>query len=210
MPDFKLTFQEEVRRLARKEAKAANEILAAQQKTIRELTKRIEALEKKQAVATPVAPKDDKPAVLVVPAKSGKARFSPKTLLAFRKKYALSQKVLGALLGVTVGTVLNWETGKCRPKANQVEAISALAKLGKRKVEALLAEKAPEVFTAIKAKKDKMAAKNPAKVAKPAKAAKKPAKATKPARKAKAPKATKTVAVPAPAVATDKVITIKP
>ncbi|MBR2392785.1 MAG: hypothetical protein IKA93_04365 [Elusimicrobiaceae bacterium] len=204
MPDFKLTFQEEVRRLARKEVKAANEILAAQQKTIRELTKRIEALEKKQAVATPVAPKDDKPAVLVVPAKSGKARFSPKTLLAFRKKYALSQKVLGALLGVTVGTVLNWETGKCRPKANQVEAISALAKLGKRKVEALLAEKAPEVFTAIKAKKDKMAAKNPAK------AAKKPAKATKPARKAKAPKATKTVAVPAPAVATDKVITVKP
>ena len=210
MPDFKLTFQEEVRRLARKEVKAANEILAAQQKTIRELTKRIEALEKKQAVATPVAPKDDKPAVLVVPAKSGKARFSPKTLLAFRKKYALSQKVLGALLGVTVGTVLNWETGKCRPKANQVEAISVLAKLGKRKVEALLAKKTPEVFTAIKAKKDKMAAKNPAKVAKPAKAAKKPAKATKPARKAKAPKATKTVAVPAPAVATDKVITVKP
>ena len=211
MSDFKLTFQEEVRRLARKEVKAASETLAAQQKTIRELTKRIEALEKKQAV--PVVPKADKPAEVVVPAKSGKARFSPKTLLAFRKKYALSQKVLGALLGVTVGTVLNWETGKCRPKANQVEAISALAKLGKRKVEALLAEKAPEVFTAIKAKKDKMAAKNPAKVAKPAKTAKKPAKATKPAKKARkprAPKAAKTVAVPAPAVATDKVITVKP
>ena len=65
MPDFKLTFQEEVRRLARKEVKAANEILAAQQKTIRELTKRIEALEKKQAV--PVVPKADKPAEVVVP-----------------------------------------------------------------------------------------------------------------------------------------------
>ena len=208
MPDFKLTFQEEVRRLAHKEVKAASEALVAQKKTIRELTKRIEALEKKQAAS--VAQKADKPAETAIPAKSGKARFSPKTLLAFRKKYALSQKVLGALLGVTVGTVLNWETGKCRPKANQVEAISALAKLGKRKVEALLAEKAPEVFTAIKAKKDKMAAKNPAKGAKPAKTAKKPAKATKPAKKAKAPKATKTVAVPAPAVATDKVITVKP
>ena len=199
MPDFKLTFQEEVRRLARKEVKAANEILAAQQKTIRELTKRIEALEKKQAVATPVAPKDDKPAVLVVPAKSGKARFSPKTLLAFRKKYALSQKVLGALLGVTVGSVVNWETGKCRPKANQIAAISTLAKLGKRKVAALLAEKAPEV-----AQKKAKAAK------KPAKAAKKPAKATKPAKKAKAPKAAKTVVIPAPTVATDTVISVKP
>ena len=203
MPDFKVTFQEEVRRLARKEVKAASETLTAQQKTIRELTKRIEALEKKQAVTTPVAPKDDKPAVLVVPAKSGKARFSPKTLLIFRKKYALSQKVLGALLGVTVGTILNWETGKCRPKASQVAAISALAKLGKRKVEALLAEKAPEVFAVIKAKNTKKAATKPAKKAKAS-------KATKPARKAKAPKATKTVAVPAPAVATDKVITVKP
>ena len=51
MPDFKLTFQEEVRRLARKEVKAASETLAAQQKTIREMTKRIDALEKKQAAA---------------------------------------------------------------------------------------------------------------------------------------------------------------
>ena len=53
MSDFKLTFQEEVRRLARKEVKAASETLAVQQKTIRELTKRIEALEKKQAVHAP-------------------------------------------------------------------------------------------------------------------------------------------------------------
>ena len=195
MSDFKPTFQEEVRRLVRKEEKVAKETIASQKKTINELTKRIAALEKKQAVS--VKPKADKSAEDVVPAKSGKARFSPKTLLNFRKKYALSQKVLGALLGVTVGTVLNWETGKCRPKASQVAAISALAKLGKRKVEVLLAEKAPEVFAAIKAKNSKKAAKKPAKVAKPAK-------------KAKAPKATKTVAVPAPAVATDKVISVMP
>ena len=82
MSVFKLTFQEEVRRLARKEVKAYSETLAAQQKTIRELTKRIEALEKKQAV--PVVPKADKPAEVVVPAKSGKARFSPKTIIKFR------------------------------------------------------------------------------------------------------------------------------
>ena len=196
MPDFKATFQEEVRRLVRKEVKAANETIASQKKTINELTRRIAALEKKQAVAVPVAPKADKPADAVAPAKSGKARFSPKTLLAFRKKYALSQKVLGALLGVTVGSVVNWETGKCRPKANQIAAISTLAKLGKRKVAALLAEKAPEV-----AQKKAKAAKKPAKAIKPA-------KAVKPAKKAKAPKAAKTVVVPAPAVATDTVITI--
>ena len=187
MPDFKLTFQEEVRRLARKEVKAASETLAAQQKTIRELTKRVDALEKKQAV--PVAQKADKPAETAIPAKSGKARFSPKTIIKFRKKYGISQKAVAAILGVTVFAVSHWELGKNRPRATQVAAISALTKLGKRKVAALLAEKAPAEV-----------AKKPAKAAKPA----------KPAKKAKAPKAAKTVAVAAPAVATDKVITVKP
>ena len=193
MPDFKLTFQEEVRRLARKEVKAASETLAAQQKTIRELTKRIEALEKKQAV--PVVPKADKPAEVVVPAKSGKARFSPKTIIKFRKKYGISQQGFAALLGVATFTVSHWELGKNRPRATQVAAISALTKLGKRKVVALLAEKAPAEV-----------AKKPAKAAKPAK----PASPAKKARKPRAPKAAKTVAVPAPAVATDKVISVKP
>ena len=193
MSDFKLTFQEEVRRLARKEVKAASETLAAQQKTIRELTKRIDALEKKQAV--PIAQKADKPEEPAVAVKSGKARFSPKTIIKFRKKYGISQKGFAALLGVATFTVSHWELGKNRPRATQVAAISALTKLGKRKVAALLAEKAPAEV-----------AKKPTKAAKPAKADK-PAKK---ARKPRAPKATKTVAVPAPAVATDKVITVKP
>ena len=193
MPDFKLTFQEEVRRLARKEVKAASETLAAQQKTIRELTKRVDALEKKQAV--PVAQKADKPEEPAVAVKSGKAGFSPKTIIKFRKKYGISQNGFAALLGVATFTVSHWELGKNRPRATQVAAISALTKLGKRKVAALLAEKAPAEV-----------AKKPTKAAKPAKADK-PAKK---ARKPRAPKAAKTVAVPAPAVATDKVISVKP
>ena len=193
MPDFKLTFQEEVRRLARKEVKAASETLAAQQKTIRELTKRVDALEKKQAV--PVAQKADKPAEAVVPANTRKARFSPKTIQKFRKKYGISQKAVAAILGVTVFAVSHWELGKNRPRATQVAAISALTKLGKRKVAALLAEKAPAEV-----------AKKPTKAAKPAKADK-PAKK---ARKPRAPKVAKTVAVAVSAVATDKVITVKP
>ncbi len=172
MPDFKLTFQEEVRRLARKEVKAASETLSAQQKTIRELTKRVDALEKKQAAAVPVAPKDDKTAELLAPAKSGKARFSPKTIQKFRKKYGLSQKAVAAILGVTVFAVSHWEIGKNRPRPNQVAAISALAKLGKRKVEALLAEKAPEELAAIKAAAGKKAAKKARKASKTTKAPK--------------------------------------
>ena len=195
MPDFKLTFQEEVRRLARKEVKAASETLAAQQKTIRELTKRIDTLEKKQAAAVVPAPAvaDTKPAD--VPADTRKARFSPKMIQKLRKKYGISQKAVAAIFGVTPFTVSHWELGKNRPRATQVAAISALTKLGKRKVAALLAEKAPAEV-----------AKKPAKAAKPAKADK-PAKK---ARKPRTPKAAKTVVVPAPAVATDTVISVKP
>ena len=189
MPDFKATFQEEVRRLARKELKTATDTINTQQKTIRELTKRIEALEKKQAVAAPVAPKDDKDVKAVVPAKSSKARFSPKTILKFRKKHGISQKGFAALLGVATFTVSHWELGKNRPRTAQIEAISALVKLGKRKLIALLQEKAPAEFAALTKTAEKKAAKMPAKADKPAKKTRKP----------RTPKTAKAAAVPAPA-----------
>ena len=47
MPDFKQTFQEEVRRLARKELKAFEAKINEQKKTISALQKRVNELEKK-------------------------------------------------------------------------------------------------------------------------------------------------------------------
>jgi len=196
MPDFKQTFQEEVRRLARKELKALDEKINEQKKTINALLKRIGELEKKQAVpaAAPAAPgkQTDAPAQ---DAKGRKARFSPKSIVKFRKKYAISQKALALLLDVTPFTVSHWEIGKNRPRPVQIEAFSALTKLGKRKLLALVAEKAPGELPAPKAKapaKKKAAAtakrgrKAAAKkAAAPAQAKKAPAKAA-PAKAAKA------------------------
>ena len=51
MPDFKQTFQDEVRRLARKELKAFEAKINEQKKTINALQKRVNDLEKKQAAA---------------------------------------------------------------------------------------------------------------------------------------------------------------
>ena len=184
MPDFKQTFQEEVRRLARKELKALEEKINEQKKTINALQKRVNELEKKQAAA-PAA----KPAAAPVqdaPAQEGrKVRFSPKSLVKFRKKFSLSQKALAILLGVTPFTVSHWEIGKNRPRTVQIEAFNALVKLGKRKLFALVAEKAPgELPAPKKAAKKKAAApelkKGNAKAAKAAKAvAAKPVKAEK-------------------------------
>ena len=144
MPDFKQTFQEEVRRLARKELKAFEAKISEQKKTISALTKRINELEKKQSAAS-VAPAPAKALpVSAVPENAGrKVRFSPKSLVKFRKKYSLSQKALAVLLGVTPFTVSHWEIGKNRPRTVQIEAFNALSKLGKRKLYALVSEKAP-------------------------------------------------------------------
>ena len=191
MPDFKSTFQDEVRRLARKELKAFEAKINEQKKTISALTKRVNELEKKQAAAVKSAAV--KPAAEAVqaaaPAADGrKARFSPKSLVKFRKKYSLSQKALAILLGVTPFTVSHWEIGKNRPRTNQIEAFSALAKLGKRKVLALVAEKAPGELPAPKkaakaVKKEVKKAENkaaaPAKRGRKAKAAKAAAPAEK-------------------------------
>ena len=203
MPDFKQTFQEEVRRLARKELKALDEKIAEQKKTINALLKRVNELEKKQAapaaaaVKTAAAPAEED--------KGRKIRFSAKSLQKFRKKYAVSQKALAALLEVTPFTVSHWEIGKNRPRTAQIAAFYALMKLGKRKLYALIAEKAPGELPEAKKKAKPAAKKAKAAPAAPkkrvrksaAKKAKAPAaKAAPAAKKAKAPAAK---AAPAPA-----------
>ena len=193
MPDFKQTFQDEVRRLARKELKAFEAKINEQKKTISALTKRVNELEKK-AAAPAAAPASEKAQTGAIAENTGrKARFSPKSLVKFRKKYSLSQKALAILLGVTPFTVSHWEIGKNRPRANQIEAFSALAKLGKRKLYALVAEKAPGELPAPKkaapkkAKAAKKDVKKAEKKAAPAKRGRKKAVKAVKAEKAAAP-----------------------
>ncbi len=200
MPDFKQTFQDEVRRLARKELKAFEAKINEQTKTISALTKRINELEKKQAAAPAAVKSAAETVQAAAPAADGrKARFSPKSLVKFRKKYSNSQKALAVLLGVTPFTVSHWEIGKNRPRVNQIEAFSALAKLGKRKVLALVAEKAPGELPALKKAAPKKAAKAVKKEVK--KAEKKVIKkaVAAPAKRGRKEKAVKAVKATAPA-----------
>ena len=187
MPDFKQTFQDEVRRLARKELKALDEKISEQKKTINALLKRVNELEKKQAAPAAAAVKAAAPAE---EDKGRKIRFSAKSLQKFRKKYAISQKALAALLEVTPFTVSHWEIGKNRPRTAQIAAFYSLMKLGKRKLYALIAEKAPGELPETK-KKAKSAGKKKAAVAAPKKRVRKSAakKAKAPAAKAAAPAA---------------------
>lgn len=194
MPDFKQTFQDEVRRLARKELKAFEAKINEQKKTINALTKRVNELEKKQGSAPAAVKPAAEAAQPAAPAAEGrKVRFSPKSLVKFRKKYSLSQKALAVLLGVTPFTVSHWEIGKNRPRTNQIEAFSALSKLGKRKVLALVAEKAPEELPAPKKSAPKKAKAEKKEVKKAEK------KAAAPAKRGRKPKAVKAAKSDAPA-----------
>jgi DNA-binding transcriptional regulator YiaG len=47
---------------------------------------------------------------------------------------------MGTLLGVAAQTVYNWEAGKSRPRQQQLAAIAAVRKTGKRQLKALLAK----------------------------------------------------------------------
>ena len=188
MPDFKQTFQEEVRRLARKELKALDEKIAEQKKTINALQKRINELEKKQSQSVAAAAKPaDAEKAQAAPAQEGrKVRFSPKSLVKFRKKFNLSQKALAILLGVTPFTVSHWEIGKNRPRTVQIESFNALVKLGKRKLYALVAEKAPGELPAPKKAAKKAAEKKAVANAPARRGRRKAVKAAAPAEEKKA------------------------
>jgi len=86
------------------------------------------------------------------------SRLTPQRIHLLRNKIGISQKDLGTLLEVSIGTVGLWEKGKFAPSAQKKAALIALRKLGKREVKKLLAEKKQE----LKAKGEKAAEKKPA------------------------------------------------
>jgi DNA-binding transcriptional regulator YiaG len=66
-------------------------------------------------------------------------RFRVAGFAALRKKLGISAADMGKLLGVSAQSVYHWETGKTKPRASQLAAISALRKMGKKAVAAKLA-----------------------------------------------------------------------
>ena len=65
-------------------------------------------------------------------------RFRVAGFAALRKKLGISGAEMGKLLGVSTQSVYHWESGKTRPRASQLVAISAVRKMGKKAVAAKL------------------------------------------------------------------------
>ena len=59
-------------------------------------------------------------------------RFSPEKLAAHRAKLELSAADYGELMGVSALTIYNWEKGKTRPRATQIDSWMGIRDMGKR------------------------------------------------------------------------------
>lgn len=137
MPNIGLVLKSEIARIARKELKGQTQQLKKQgahyRSEIAALKRRLAGLEQQ------LKRQNGSRAAAAQPQESAKGfRFSAKGFSARRQKLGLSAREMGALLGVSAQSVYHWEQGKSRPRASQVQAISALRRLGKREATARL------------------------------------------------------------------------
>ena len=142
MPNIASVLKEEVARIVRRQFRSETETLkkaSSRYRTdIAALKRRIEALEKQisrleKMVPKNVAPTADKES-------ETKLRFKPQGVRAQRTRLELSARELGALVGVSAQTIYNWEAGTTRPRDEQLAVIATVRKMGKREVQARLAQ----------------------------------------------------------------------
>ena len=138
MSNIAAVLKAEIARLARKEARSETAKLkkasAQYRSDIVALKRRLATVEKQ--LSSRISRK------AAAPAESSDAgspiRFSARSLVAQRKRLGMSASAMGVLLGVSAQSVYSWETGKSRPRQQQMAAIGAVRKLGKKEAEARL------------------------------------------------------------------------
>ena len=142
MSTFANQLKSEISRLAKKEVRAEVQALKkASANYLSEIVafkKRLASLEtqlKKQTkgkMSAAASPSED--------GEGASLRFRVEGFASLRKKLGLSAADMGKLLGVSAQSVYHWETGKSKPRASQLQAISAARKMGKKAVATKLAE----------------------------------------------------------------------
>ena len=137
--DIKQVLNDEIRRLARKEVKAALapllETVSGLKKQVAEHKRQIAVLEKRCAAAEPgtsplqaaVSDDDEKP-----------VRLNAAGILRLRTKLGLTQGEFAKVLGVAMHTVSVWEQGRRVPRRAHKVRICALRGIGKRELKKML------------------------------------------------------------------------
>ena len=142
MPNVQQVLTAEIRRLARKEVKAALaprlKADAELRKKIAEQEKRITALEKAMAQ---LLPKREPTVDVEQPPSEPTVRITKERIKKLRLKLELSQAQFATLLGVNLHSVNHWECGQTSPREAQKRRIAAVRDMGRRELRKLFEEK---------------------------------------------------------------------
>lgn len=142
MPNIGTVLKQEIARVARKEMRGELQQL---KKTVTQYRSQIAQLKRRLQTLEQQVRRQGRgggraaPTVAVDEEEGPQLRFSAKGLAAQRKRLGLSAASVAKILGVSALSVYKWESGKTRPRARQLEAISSLRKMGKREALAKLA-----------------------------------------------------------------------
>ncbi|HEX7649710.1 MAG TPA: helix-turn-helix transcriptional regulator [Noviherbaspirillum sp.] len=143
MPNIASLLKSEIARIVRKELRtefqATKKALSSHRSQIAQLKRQVKSLEQQlrkvskggsRAAPAQQADSDNEASTI---------RFSAKGLVSQRKRLGLSVVATAKLLGVSAQSVINWESGKTRPRDAQLGAIAEMRKMGKKDVAAKLA-----------------------------------------------------------------------
>ncbi len=144
MPNIATALRDEIKRLSRQQSRSqmdpTKKATAVHRRDIALLKRQVLLLERqvnallRRSPSTPSAPQTSGTTL--------KVRFGAKGLRSHRDRLGLSAESLGKVLGVSAQSIYNWETGKARPRQDQLAKLSQLRKVGKRQVMAFLAQQA--------------------------------------------------------------------
>ncbi len=138
MPNFNKLFQEEVRRLARKEFKASLENvrkdLVETRRAVSQLRKTVASLQKENKRIAEKAVKGGLQRAPEETKEKDRARISSKTIRTMRERLGLTQVEMGKLLGVSSQSVYQWERrgGRLRLRNATRKAVLELKTIGVR------------------------------------------------------------------------------
>jgi DNA-binding transcriptional regulator YiaG len=147
MPNVAQVLKEEIGRLARKEIRATCDPLRQQvqtlKRTVRTQQETIARLEKSLSKMVEMTGTDAGTSLYSPEAEKeegSRARVTPTSIRRHRHRLKMSQAELGRLLNVSTNTIVRWEQGSSKPRAQHRTALLRLRHMGIRDVKQILAE----------------------------------------------------------------------
>lgn len=132
MANVMMVLKSEIIRLARKEAKRAagpaRKLSAVQRGLIADLRRQVNAMQKELNVLKKTAAASNK-AVLAKTQPEGRVWFTGKGVKALRKKLGQTQAGLARLAGVSLATVVNWESTDGKISIRRKETLARLQQI---------------------------------------------------------------------------------